>query len=140
MRSFARPGLVGTALVIAMTLVVSVPAEAQTARERYQSAIERDEKLPKRALAGAVWLLDLQNRDGGIPTFCKGWGTLPFDRSNPDITAHAIRAWLAWFDLADANLQFRMRKSILRAMGFLKRRTERAVCYWLGLLRPRRHG
>ena len=45
MRSFARPGLVGTALVIAMTLVVSVPAEAQTARERYQSAIERDEKV-----------------------------------------------------------------------------------------------
>ena len=45
MRSFARPGLVGTALVIAMTLVVSVPAEAQTARERYQSAIERDDKV-----------------------------------------------------------------------------------------------
>ena len=45
MRSFARPGLVGTALVIAMTLVVSVPAEAQTARELYQSAIERDEKV-----------------------------------------------------------------------------------------------
>ena len=45
MRSFARPGLVGTALVIAMTLVVSVPAEARTARERYQSAIERDEKV-----------------------------------------------------------------------------------------------
>ena len=45
MRSFARPGLVGTALVIATTLVVSMPAEAQTARERYQSAIERDEKV-----------------------------------------------------------------------------------------------
>ena len=83
-------------------------------------AIEADEKLPKRALAGAVWLLDLQNRDGGIPTFCKGWGTLPFDRSNPDITAHAIRAWLAWIDLADMSLQSRMRKSILRAMEFLK--------------------
>jgi squalene-hopene/tetraprenyl-beta-curcumene cyclase len=85
-------------------------------------AIEPEEKLLQRALAGANWLLDLQNRDGGIPTFCKGWGTLPFDRSNPDITAHAIRAWLAWFDLADANLQSRMRRSILRAMGFLKRR------------------
>lgn len=45
MRSFARPGLVGTALVIATTLVVSMPAEAQTARERYESAIERDEKV-----------------------------------------------------------------------------------------------
>jgi squalene-hopene/tetraprenyl-beta-curcumene cyclase len=38
------------------------------------------------------WLLSLQNRDGGFPTFCRGWGTLPFDRSSPDITAHAIRA------------------------------------------------
>ena len=98
-------------------------------------AIEPDEKLPKRALAGAVWLLDLQNRDGGIPTFCKGWGTLPFDRSNPDITAHAIRAWLAWFDLADANLQSRIRKSILRAMGFLKRRQRQDgswVPLWFG--------
>ena len=28
---------------------------------------------------GVRWLLDLQNRDGGMPTFCRGWGTLPFD-------------------------------------------------------------
>ncbi|MEZ6048428.1 MAG: hypothetical protein R3C11_23220 [Planctomycetaceae bacterium] len=38
------------------------------------------------------WLLDLQNRDGGWPTFCRGWGALPFDRSAPDLTAHALRA------------------------------------------------
>ena len=43
---------------------------------------------------GLKWLLGLQNSDGGIPTFCRGWGTLPFDRSSPDLTAHAIRAWL----------------------------------------------
>lgn len=43
--------------------------------------------------AGARWLAGLQNRDGGVPTFCRGWGTLPFDRSSPDITAHALRAW-----------------------------------------------
>lgn len=42
--------------------------------------------------AGAAWLLGLQNRDGGFPTFCRGWGALPFDRSSPDITAHALRA------------------------------------------------
>ncbi|MCX7423468.1 MAG: squalene--hopene cyclase [Planctomycetia bacterium] len=39
-------------------------------------------------------LVNLQNRDGGWPTFCRGWGTLPFDRSSPDITAHCIRAFL----------------------------------------------
>jgi squalene-hopene/tetraprenyl-beta-curcumene cyclase len=38
------------------------------------------------------WLLGLQNRDGGWPTFCRGWGRLPFDRSGTDLTAHSIRA------------------------------------------------
>ena len=45
--------------------------------------------------AGVRWLLGLQNRDGGVPTFCRGWGALPFDRSAPDLTAHALRAWVA---------------------------------------------
>lgn len=44
------------------------------------------------AIAGVRWLVGIQNRDGGFPTFCRGWGTLPFDRSSPDITAHAFRA------------------------------------------------
>ena len=44
--------------------------------------------------AGVRWLLGLQNRDGGVPTFCRGWGALPFDRSAPDLTAHAVRAWV----------------------------------------------
>jgi squalene-hopene/tetraprenyl-beta-curcumene cyclase len=41
---------------------------------------------------GADWLLQLQNRNGGWPTFCRGWGKLPFDRSSTDLTAHAMRA------------------------------------------------
>ena len=41
---------------------------------------------------GIEWLGGLQNRDGGMPTFCRGWGKLPFDRSGTDLTAHAIRA------------------------------------------------
>lgn len=45
---------------------------------------------------GIRWLIELQNRDGGFPTFCRGWGTLPFDRSSPDITAHCLRAIHAW--------------------------------------------
>jgi len=53
-------------------------------------------EVQRAAEAGLRWLLQLQNRDGGIPTFCRGWGALPFDRSSADITAHAIRAWLAW--------------------------------------------
>ena len=57
---------------------------------------ETNDASRKAAHAGCRWLLDLQNRDGGIPTFCRGWTNLPFDRSSPDLTAHTIRAWLAW--------------------------------------------
>lgn len=43
--------------------------------------------------AGKKWLCGLQNRNGGWPTFCRGWGKLPFDRSSTDLTAHALRAF-----------------------------------------------
>jgi squalene-hopene/tetraprenyl-beta-curcumene cyclase len=49
-----------------------------------------------RILNGLAWVRDLQNRDGGWPTFCRGWGKLPFDRSGSDLTAHAVRAFAAW--------------------------------------------
>jgi squalene-hopene/tetraprenyl-beta-curcumene cyclase len=48
------------------------------------------------AIEGYHWLLNLQNGDGGWPTFCKGWGLLPFDRSGTDLTAHALRAIHVW--------------------------------------------
>ncbi|MFQ5731740.1 MAG: prenyltransferase/squalene oxidase repeat-containing protein [Planctomycetaceae bacterium] len=49
------------------------------------------------ALEDAIrWLLRVQNRDGGFPTFCRGWGTLPFDRSSSDITAHCLRGLTGW--------------------------------------------
>jgi squalene-hopene/tetraprenyl-beta-curcumene cyclase len=41
---------------------------------------------------GLSWLEHLHNRDGGWPTFCRGWGNLPFDRSGADLTAHVLRA------------------------------------------------
>lgn len=44
------------------------------------------------AIEGGEWLLRIQNSDGGWPTFCRGWGKLPFDRSGIDLTAHAARA------------------------------------------------
>jgi len=59
-----------------------------------------DPEVAAAAAAGCRWLLDLQNSDGGIPTFCRGWGKLPFDQSCPDLTAHAISAWSAWDTMA----------------------------------------
>jgi squalene-hopene/tetraprenyl-beta-curcumene cyclase len=57
---------------------------------------EHDPVVKAAAASAAQWLIDLQNADGGIPTFCRGWGKLPFDRSCPDLTAHVIRALSAW--------------------------------------------
>jgi squalene-hopene/tetraprenyl-beta-curcumene cyclase len=51
--------------------------------------------IPSAIDAGLGWLAELANRDGGIPTFCRGWGRLPFDTSCPDITAHFLRAAVA---------------------------------------------
>jgi squalene-hopene/tetraprenyl-beta-curcumene cyclase len=53
-------------------------------------------RITEAAGAGANWLLALQNSDGGWPTFCRGWGKLPFDRSGADLTAHVLRALYAW--------------------------------------------
>src|SRR5262245_33883970 len=83
------------------------------------------------AIAGLTWLLDLQNRDGGIPTFCRGWGTLPFDRSSADLTAHALRAWVAWFK-EPATIQHRIGTAIACAVKFLSR-AQRADGAWTPL-------
>ena len=59
---------------------------------------EQNKAVESAAKAGVTWLLGLQNRDGGWPTFCRGWTKLPFDRSGADITAHVLRAIHLWRD------------------------------------------
>ena len=81
---------------------------------------------PWRALA-TDWLVGLQNRDGGIPTFCRGWGTLPFDRSGTDLTAHTLRA-LYRFEAVDSRIS-RLKK---QALGYLDRQ-QRSDGSWLPL-------
>jgi squalene-hopene/tetraprenyl-beta-curcumene cyclase len=58
------------------------------------------DEVRRATAAGLDWLAQLANRDGGLPTFCRGWGRLPFDTSCPDITAHAIRAAECWSPFA----------------------------------------
>jgi squalene-hopene/tetraprenyl-beta-curcumene cyclase len=81
---------------------------------------ESDERILTAARAGVSWLLDLQNRDGGVPTFCRGWGKLTFDRSSPDITAHALLAWCAWRAALDHRAQGRVDAGMRRAIRFLE--------------------
>lgn len=69
----------------------------------------------------AQWLVDLQNRDGGIPTFCRGWGTLPFDRSSPDLTAHTLRAWVAWRDTFGADLKEQVASGTEAGLAYLEK-------------------
>jgi squalene-hopene/tetraprenyl-beta-curcumene cyclase len=72
---------------------------------------------------GVDWLLAVQNRDGGWPTFCRGWGHLPFDRSCADITAHVLRALHATGRGAAA---------VQRGLAYLER-TQRDDGAWLPL-------
>jgi squalene-hopene/tetraprenyl-beta-curcumene cyclase len=80
---------------------------------------EPDDATLSAAAAGVTWLLDLQNADGGIPTFCRGWTGLPFDRSSNDLTAHAILAWAAWRDRLDAKLQRRIDAGVKQGVAYL---------------------
>ena len=89
-------------------------------------------ELLARVEAAVVWLLDLQNRDGGIPTFCRGFGSLPFDRSSPDLTAHALQAWQVWRPHLEGRLSRRVAKARERALDYL-RRTQLADGSWIPL-------
>ncbi|MDH6314053.1 prenyltransferase beta subunit [Parabacteroides sp. PFB2-10] len=69
---------------------------------------------------GIEWLLDLQNSDGGMPTFCKGWGKLPFDRSSPDISAHALLAYQLWMEALPDGLQRRCKASMRKMLKWMR--------------------
>jgi len=95
-------------------------AGAILAFSRLDGPRSQDPTLTSAVQVGIRWLLKLQNRDGGIPTFCRGWGVLPFDRSSPDLTAHAIRAWVAWIDRLPPAFQRSLQRAIHRGLRFLQ--------------------
>jgi hypothetical protein len=72
---------------------------------------------------GCRWLVEIQNQDGGFPTFCKGWGKLPFDRSCADLTGHALLALSKTAEMLHPHLSpglmQEIDRSIHMAMGYL---------------------
>jgi squalene-hopene/tetraprenyl-beta-curcumene cyclase len=91
-------------------------------------------RIDKSAAAGLEWALSLQNRDGGWPTFCRGWGRLPFDRSGPDLSAHVLRAIRAWWDDLDrlGLKPARCQGAVNRGFSYLQKQ-QRADGSWLPL-------
>jgi squalene-hopene/tetraprenyl-beta-curcumene cyclase len=83
------------------------------------------------------WMFRLQNADGGWPTFCRGWGLLPFDRSGSDLTAHVLRSLVAVSANTDgttntARIDKLYRGDIDRGLAYLSRE-QRPDGSWLPL-------
>jgi squalene-hopene/tetraprenyl-beta-curcumene cyclase len=78
------------------------------------------------------WIIDLQNRDGGWPTFCRGWGKLAFDRSGTDLTAHSLRAFWALGDNRQDYFGRLYGQATERGFRYLSR-TQRSDGSWLPL-------
>tara|TARA_B100000809_G_scaffold235074_1_gene253030 strand:- start:32 stop:1897 length:1866 start_codon:yes stop_codon:yes gene_type:complete len=92
------------------------------------------QRIDLSAAAGLQWILSLQNRDGGWPTFCRGWGKLPFDRSGTDLSAHVLRAIRAWWnDLERLGLnRAKFQRAVERGFTYLEKQ-QQADGSWLPL-------
>lgn len=95
------------------------------------------ERVGRAVEAGIGWLVRLQNRDGGFPTFCRGWGKLPFDASAPDLTAHAVAALASWADEPRlcSSLKKKAERAVAGGMTYLRKVQDRSGAWfplWFG--------
>lgn len=86
--------------------------------------LDMPEQVITEILEGATWLLELQNKDGGFPTFSRGWGKLPFDQSCADLTGHAFLAIATilntYKDEIPGSQKRKLQKSLVKALAYLK--------------------
>lgn len=87
-------------------------------------------------LAGLKWLNQLQNNDGGFPTFSRGWGKLPFDQSCADLSGHAIlamaKAATIFVDSLSKKQISGIKKSFVKSLIYLEKQQHKTG-YWLPL-------
>lgn len=67
-------------------------------------------------LCGGEWLLNLQNNDGGFPTFSRGWGKLPFDQSCADLSGHAFLAISTILDVYTDDLTDKQKRKYVHSL------------------------
>jgi squalene cyclase len=89
--------------------------------EMYDGSKEENDAI----LNGCRWLTGLQNSDGGFPTFCKGWGRLPFDSSCADLTGHALLALISALEILGKTLPVKLYRRIystsVKASAYLQK-------------------
>jgi prenyltransferase beta subunit len=94
------------------------------------------EVVRESVLSGINWLSQLQNSDGGFPTFSRGWGKLPFDQSCSDLTGHAILAMAKTVHVLGDSLSKKqyssIKRSLVRALIYLEKQQHQSG-YWLPL-------
>jgi squalene-hopene/tetraprenyl-beta-curcumene cyclase len=97
---------------------------------------ERPEAVKTAVVNACQWLSQLQNNDGGFPTFSRGWGKLPFDQSCSDLTGHAILAMAktihGYRHSLSKKQHLHIRKSLIKAIIYLEKQ-QNSTGYWLPL-------
>jgi squalene-hopene/tetraprenyl-beta-curcumene cyclase len=110
--------------ILALVNLLGHEIEQRSVSEEGDSPLHSEFPYHRELTTAIRWLLDLQNRDGGWPTFCRGWGHLPFDRSGADLTAHVLRAI------------FRDRESVRDMFTPHARAIDRSLAYLSDVQRP----
>ena len=82
----ALPNTVATAGVLS-ALAKWLHDHANVQRKRLERAADR----------GIQWLLDLQNEDGGWPTYYRDDSLRQHEESSPDVTSQVLRSLAAWW-------------------------------------------
>jgi squalene-hopene/tetraprenyl-beta-curcumene cyclase len=97
---------------------------------------QNPEILREPLLNGCKWLMQLQNNDGGFPTFSRGWGKLPFDQSCSDLTGHGLLALAKTLHFLDRSLdsgqKSKLGKALVKALIYLEKHQDKTG-FWLPL-------